>query len=120
MSSKPTPNNLGQLGEQQAVNHLQTQNYQILDRNYRFKHLEIDIVALDLNLDEIVFVEVKTRSQAQYGHPSLSATSKKIANLTRAALVYLEKNSIAKDFRFDIISLLPKKLEHFKNVTADI
>ena len=120
MSRKPTSNNLGQLGEQKATDYLQAQNYQILDRNYRFKHLEIDIVALDVKLDELVFVEVKTRSQAKYGQPSLSVTSKKIANLTRAALVYLEKNKIDKDFRFDIISILPKKLEHFKNVTADI
>ena len=120
MSRKPTPNSLGQLGEKKAADYLQTQNYQILTQNYRFKHLEIDIIALDLKLDEIAFVEVKTRLQARYGHPSLSVTSKKIANLTRVALVYLAKNRIAKDFRFDIISLLPKKLEHFKNVTADI
>ncbi|MEL7341821.1 MAG: YraN family protein, partial [Bacteroidota bacterium] len=55
-------NELGQQGEDIAAGYLEAKGFQILDRNYRFQKGEIDIVALMLDPAELVFVEVKTRS----------------------------------------------------------
>ncbi len=117
--TKKQPNNLGVLGEKKAVSFLKKLNYQILETNYRYKHLELDVIALDRTADEIVFIEVKTRSHNWAGAPSLAVNQKKLINLQTIAQLYLQKNSLAKNFRFDIISVLPSKIEQFKNVTID-
>lgn len=111
---------LGDSGEKQAVDYLLNKDFKILERNYRYKRFEIDIIALDTVNDELVFVEVKKRSSAKFGHPSLAVNSKKIANLQVAANVYTQRKRLNKSFRFDIISLLPNKIEHFENVTIDL
>ncbi len=58
---------LGILGEQIATNYLKSQNYEILNRNFSCKQGEIDIIAKDNK--EYVFVEVKTRTNSDYGEP---------------------------------------------------
>lgn len=117
--TKKQSNNLGVLGEKKAVSFLKKLNYQILETNYRYKHLELDVIALDRTADEIVFIEVKTRSHNWAGDPALAVNQKKLINLQTIAQLYLQKNSLAKNFRFDIISVLPSKIEQFKNVTID-
>jgi putative endonuclease len=110
---------LGQIGEKQAVDFLLKKNYLILEKNFRFKLLEIDIIALDQANDELVFVEVKTRSSSRFGDPSQAVDGKKLRNLVTAAQIYLKQSGLNKSFRFDIISLLPDSTEHFENITAD-
>lgn len=75
------------------------------------------MIALDTVRQEIVFVEVKTRKSTVFGHPSQAVNDKKLRSLKKVAYMWLKKSNLAKDFRFDIISVLPGKIEHFENIT---
>lgn len=75
------------------------------------------MVALDLAHDELVFVEVKTRSSGQWGNPSLAVDRRKLKAMEKAAIHYLQAKRLNRDFRFDVISLLPNKIDHFENIT---
>jgi putative endonuclease len=108
---------IGQTGEQEAEKFLVDKQYQILDKNYRVLNKEIDIIALDKSTEEIVFVEVKKRATQNYGHPSSAVTTNKLSRIITAAQIYLDKNGFAHNFRFDIISILPDRIEQFKNVS---
>lgn len=112
-------NNLGSRGEKQAVSFLLKENYQILETNYRFKRLEIDIIALDKNNNDLVFIEVKTRSNSFFGNPSLAVNRKKLYNLQKVAQHFLLKEKLDNLFRFDIIAISASQVEHFKNITAE-
>lgn len=74
---------LGRKGEAIAVRHLVGSGLTIVERNWRCPQGEIDIVARDR--DELVFVEVKTRSSVDYGHPLEAITPRKLARLRRLA-----------------------------------
>jgi putative endonuclease len=108
---------LGSWGETQAQNFLQNKGYRILHRNISCGTLEIDIVALDPSTHELAFVEVKTRSQDFSGHPSVAVDWLKKRALFRAAKMYCKLQNYRGDYRFDIISVLPRSIEHFENIT---
>ncbi len=110
---------IGQTGEREAVNFLLSKNYQILEKNFRVINKEIDIIALDQATEEIVFVEVKKRSTQAYGHPSLAVNNKKLQNITTAAQIYLDQTGFDHDFRFDIISILPNRVDQYKNISLE-
>ena len=74
---------LGRRGEAIAARHLEARGLAIVERNWRCPQGEIDLVARDR--DEIVFVEVKTRSSVAFGHPLESITPRKLARLRRLA-----------------------------------
>lgn len=95
---------LGREGENRAANYLIQNNYQIIERNWRFKHLEIDIIAKCE--DTLVFVEVKTRSSQTFCDPIESITSKKKYNLARAAQAYMQFVNYNQEIRFDIILIV--------------
>jgi putative endonuclease len=88
-----------------------------LDRNIRWGNKEIDIVADDVESEEIVFIEVKTRSQDMFGSVRSAVGFKKRCNLRAAAVAYLKEKKVYKDFRFDVISIVGGKIEHFENIT---
>lgn len=96
----------GQSGESLAVRHLQRAGYRILERNYRTKLGEIDIIAKDH--DTIVFVEVKTRRSDHFGNPKWAVTPKKQRKISMVALFYLKstQQSQAKA-RFDVVTISP-------------
>jgi len=94
---------MGEMGEDIACNYLISKGYKIIERNWRYEHYEIDLVALDH--EELVIVEVKTRASAIYEEPEDSVTTKKIRFLINAAEAYLIQNDIDKETRFDIISI---------------
>jgi putative endonuclease len=100
-------NELGKRGENLATNHLIQNGYTILERNWHFERSEIDIIAEKDN--EIVIVEVKTRSTDYFGYPEESVSQTKIDHLATAAEEYLIQNDLAKDVRFDIVSVLISK-----------
>jgi putative endonuclease len=108
---------LGSRGEASAVAFLKQKNYQILDTNVRIRNVEIDIIAIDPQVDELVFIEVKTRSEAFYGSPTTAVDYFKLKSMQMVAAAFRRERHLDKDFRFDIISILPGEIEHFENVT---
>lgn len=76
----------GKFGEDLARKFLQKQGYKILERNYRIRGGEIDIIAIDH--DTLVYVEVKTRTNHLFGRPEESVTPWKLKFLERAAKFY--------------------------------
>lgn len=111
------PNNIqkGNMGEQIAIAHLVKNGYEILEKNWRFKHLEIDIIA-SIN-STLVVVEVKLRANDLFGAPEEFVTRSKQKNLIKAADYYIKENNINWETRFDIISIIQNsnelKVEHF-------
>lgn len=108
---------LGHSGEKQAKTYLLGKKFLILDCNFIWNKFELDLIALDQKTDEIVFIEVKTRSQAYSGNPSQAVSRQKLQRMQKVAWRYLQERNLANDFRFDIISIWPGHLEHFENVT---
>ena len=99
-------NDLGKEGEKQALHMLQEKGYTILETNWRHEKDEVDIIALDKN--ELVVVEVKTRSTDYFGDPEDAVTPQKARHLIRAAEAYVEQHDLNIDIRFDIVSIILK------------
>ena len=99
-------NDFGKLGEEIAVNYLIGKDYEILERNWRNIHKEIDIIAKDGKF--LVIVEVKARQTDEYGEPDIAVTRKKQRLLIAAANAYISRNNLDVETRFDIISIIFK------------
>ncbi len=97
-------NELGQRGEAIAVDFLIAKEHQILAKNYRYKHAEIDIISMSGGI--LVFSEVKARSTAKFGFPEEAISEKKQEKLMEAALQYMEENEVKTLFRFDVIAIV--------------
>jgi len=97
-------NIVGKKGEEIAETFLKDKGYSILHVNWRSHPYEIDLVARDRN--ELVIVEVKTRSSLNYGLPEESVHETKRKNLLLATEAYIEENEIDLSCRFDIIAVL--------------
>lgn len=109
---------LGEHGEKRAADFLLQKNFSILDTNFQVGTHEIDIVAMDNEVNELVFVEVKTRSEAFFGNPSDAVDRVKFRALRRAAALYISAKKLWHlDYRFDIIAVLPNSIDHYQNVT---
>jgi len=110
-------NDFGKLGEEIAANYLEGKGYEIVERNWRNTHKEIDIIAKDGGT--LVMVEVKTRQTDEYGNPDIAVTKKKQRLLIVAANAYLFKNKLDVETRFDIISIIFKDgepvIEHIED-----
>ena len=96
-------NDTGKAGEERAVEFLAGSGYNILERNYHFKHKEVDIIAEIDNL--IVFFEVKTRSEGFMESPAEAVTPKKQRFIIEAANYYIDQHNIQKEVRLDVISI---------------
>lgn len=105
-------NILGKDGEKIALEMLQNKGYKILETNWRFKRDEIDIIAIDN--DELVIVEVKTRSTDFFGDPEDAVDEAKMHRLVNAANEYIEQNNMELECRYDIISVI------INNKTSDV
>lgn len=101
--------NLGRDGENRAKRYLEAKGYIIRDCNWRFQKLEIDLIAEKDNT--LVFVEVKTRKNEDYGEPELFVHLKKQKHLIRAANAYIEQFRITSEARFDIIGINNRQKE---------
>ena len=107
---------LGPWGEEKAKNYLLKKGYKIKSKNYRFGRVEIDIIC-EVN-NEIVFVEVKTRTSDQMAYPEQAVGKSKQKNIRLAAENYLEENSLTVSHRFDIIAVVKGEkfeIEHFED-----
>lgn len=95
----------GKKGEDIACKFLKKDKYKILEKNFRARQGEIDIIAEDRK-GVLCFVEVKARSRNDYGLPEEAVTQSKQKKLLAAAFIYLESKKIeSKDMRFDIVSV---------------
>lgn len=96
-------NELGKEGEELAAQWLASRGYRILHRNWRFAHLEIDIIASRGKF--LHFVEVKTRYENPYSHPEDNVTRKKFRRLKQAADEYLFRHPGNPWIQYDIVSV---------------
>jgi putative endonuclease len=109
---------LGKRGEEIAVAYLKGQKYKIIERNYKCKLGEVDIIAKDKKT--LSFIEVKTRSSLKYGDPSHVVNKRKQHKISSVALYYIIKNNLQDvDARFDVIAIQlsseGKRIELIKN-----
>lgn len=95
---------IGKKGEQLACKFLEKKGYEILETNWRYNHLEIDLIATFEN--KLVVVEVKTRDAAFWENPEQVISHSKIRFLTDATEAYIEKNQLNMEVRFDVICLV--------------
>lgn len=108
---------LGRTGESIAEIVMLANGYTIIDKNWRIGHLELDLICE--KGEEVIFVEVKTRSSAKFGGPSGAITPRKTAKLIKAASAWLSLNDAwHRPCRFDVICLTGKNtysLEYYYN-----
>ena len=107
----------GKTGEQMSANYLIDKGYVILEHNYHRGHLEIDLIALDG--DELVIVEVKSRTNNTLLSPEEAVDHKKRKDLIRLANEYVKSHNRKENVRFDIIAIVKNEhgveLKHLKN-----
>lgn len=107
-------NETGKKGEELAVKYLLDNGYSVLETNWRFKKSEIDIIALKNN--ELIFVEVKTRSSNYFEEPEQSVTLKKQKQIFIGANEYAQSYDDDIDLRFDIITVMIKPNTDIKHI----
>ena len=103
-------NILGKAGEEYAAEYLKEKGYTIRHCNWRCGKKELDIVAESEN--ELIVVEVKTRSSTDFGNPEEAITDRKIRNIVSSTDAYLRNFCLDLPVRFDIITIVGSE-EHF-------
>jgi len=107
----------GTKGEEIATRHLLASGYQVIERNWRYRHYEIDIIAIDKK--ELVIVEVRSRAEATLVPAADTVIRKKQRFLIEAANAYINQTNALLEVRFDIITVVFKKdqfvIEHIPN-----
>lgn len=102
--------------ENMAAEYLIEKGYQILERNYRNKIGEIDIIAQQT--DTIVYVEIKYRSSDKYGNPLDAVDYKKQKRISKVAMLHYVQNGarLHKQCRFDVIGIYADgRIQHVEN-----
>ena len=112
----------GELGEKIAAEYLKRHGYKIIEKNFRIRGGEIDIIALDS--DTLVFIEVKTRRSNEFGTPLEAITPWKLRTLIKSAQFYKTKHPQLPDLmRIDAVGIVlgsdgnPAFIELVKNIT---
>lgn len=107
----------GNEGENLAATFLEKKGYRIVQRNYRYKHAEIDLIVTRDNW--LIFVEVKTRSSLSFGYPEEFVDEKKINKILEGADQYLFENNWNGNVRYDIVSIQlgrgAPQIDHFED-----
>ncbi len=118
---------LGKLGEEMASYILKKKGYEILYRNWRCSHGELDIIGS--KGEQLVFFEVKTRRSTQYGWPEEAITQKKQEHLQNCIHAFLDANPVFEglSWQIDVIAILIKSIEqeqfeivHYENAVDEI
>jgi len=109
-------NKLGEQGEEIAKQYLIDNGYRILETNWKSGKYEIDIIAQ--KYDFLSIIEVKTRTNIDYGFPESFVTQQKMRNMIYAARNYLKQKRLDLDLRFEVIALIKIanqfQIEHFE------
>ena len=109
----------GKIGEDLAAQYLKNLDYKIIERNFVAKQGEIDIIAR--NKQELVFIEVKTRTNTLYGKPVEAVNEQKQKHLISTAKYYLHSKHLENEFvRFDVIEVYLRqnsyRINHIKQI----
>jgi putative endonuclease len=112
---------LGRRGEDAAARYLRRKGYKIVARGDRGGPGELDLVAVDGRT--VVFVEVKTRADAEHGHPAEAVDRAKQRRLTRLAVTFMKRHRLLQEkARFDVVAIIwpagsrrPASIEHIRN-----
>jgi putative endonuclease len=103
-------------GEERAIEHLLTNGYSIVSKNYQSRGGEIDCVAETPDAATLVFVEVKSAKDLSRGHPFTWITPRKQRRLISMARQYLADHQCAgRACRFDVIAIVGSNVEHMEN-----
>ncbi len=114
-------NRFGKSGEIIAMNYLKESGLKFLKANYRFQRAEIDLIFEDVSGKTLIFAEVKTRKNKNFGEPEESVTAYKMENIRKAAMGFILENEIynSHDLRIDVVSILftdgIPDINHIKN-----
>ena len=100
---------VGAQQEEKAAEYLESQGYQILERNFRCKAGEIDLIAEEAGC--LVFLEVKYRKSSRYGMPAEAVTPAKQRRICRMSRRIPENRG----FRFDVVSILGDEIQVYSN-----
>ena len=115
---------LGKEGENLAVDFLNSQGCEVIERNYNVRAGEIDIIFFDKAMDNnfgidkyLVFAEVKYRSNVFHGNPYEAVTKTKIRKIIKTSKFFMFRNHFSEDtpVRYDIISIEGEKINWIKN-----
>jgi len=101
-------NKLGKWGELKAIEYLQKKGYKILEHDWRYKHYDLDIIALTED-NILAIVEVRTRSEDYLLAPEETVNRQKIISIMRATAAYLRQTKADQRIRFDIVAIVKKK-----------
>ncbi|MFZ5376250.1 MAG: YraN family protein [Patescibacteria group bacterium] len=97
---------MGLAGEQKAVEFLRSLGWRIFQTNWQFRGKEVDIIAYDPHEHEIVFIEVKSRSNLSFGNPEQAVNWKKLRNMAEVAAEFIK--NIGSELR---LGQVPEKLD---------
>jgi putative endonuclease len=110
----------GKVGEDLAVSYLEARDYKILERNFKKRYGEIDIIALESEI--LVFVEVKTRFSPEFGPPEEAVTPWKLRQIEKTSQFYkMLHPELPEALRIDVIAVelgsdnQAKEIRHIKN-----
>ena len=104
---------LGKEGEAKAVEFLERNGFVILETNFRRPCGELDVIAQDH--DTLCFIEVRTRTSEDEGHPFETITPTKKQKIIRTAISYLqEKGDLDVKSRFDVVAVIPDENGHYQ------
>lgn len=107
---------IGDGGEDLAVDYLVGQGYKIIKRNYRTRYGEIDIIALEG--DNLSFIEVKKKSGEGFGSPGEMITPRKISKIRRTAESFINENNLSNlVWRIDAVLIDGERVELIRNIT---
>src|SRR5262245_1679409 len=106
---------VGATGEDRAIDHLVRQGYRIVERNYRCKLGELDVIARDRR-GVLVFVEVRSRRSAEFGSALDAVSWHKRRKVSRVAMNYIARRKPHFDVaRFDVVAITGPELVHIKD-----
>ncbi|HMQ67386.1 MAG TPA: YraN family protein [Ignavibacteria bacterium] len=114
-------NRLGANGELIAKKYLADKNYRFIKNNYRYERAEVDLIFEDVKNKILIFAEVKTRRNKNFGKPEDAINFTKQEHIKKAAMGFVSENEKFSDhdLRIDVISILLKdgkaEIEHFEN-----
>jgi len=114
-------NKVGKVGERLAKEYLQDHGYKIIEQNFETNFAEIDLISKKNN--ELIFVEVRTKTGKDFGRPEQTVGKKKLRKLKQNVAHYLKYNDHEGPYRIDVVGVIlnkdktKKDLRHFKNIT---